>query len=111
MSAPINTRVTTTGTESSAWIQLNRWGPSTYTFNIDWTDGSLEVQGTLVQVNRGETPATGDIFALAGLTGIVADTAVAIADQPMEFVRLTQTGGSGPNILHIMQGGLTDWGP
>lgn len=111
MSVPLNTRITTTGAGSSPWIQLNRWGPSNYMFNIDADGvGTVTVEGTLVQINRGETPITSDIFDLTGLTAIGVDTAIAISNQPMEFVRVTQT-GAGTNVTHIMQGGLTDWGP
>lgn len=89
------------------WFQLNRWGPQIYTFAISFSGtATVDLEITFVQLNRNATISSNDIFTLPSGVGITSNTAINVADMPIEFVRINQVGGTGTVSLHIMQSGL-----
>lgn len=110
MSTPLNKRITyAAGTGAKDWFMLNRWSPSNYTVNIIMSGtATVDLEGTLVQLNRGDTATPDDIFVLPGGASITATAAVNVADVPVEALRINQTAGIGTVTMHIMQGGRTD---
>lgn len=109
MSVPINTKkIGSAGTGAKDWIPVNRWGPSNYTINLTFNGAAtVNVEATLVQLNRGEAAVSTDIFTLPSLGAITANVAVQVSDTPFEFIRVNQTAGVGSVDIHIMQGGRT----
>lgn len=110
MSAPLNKKITyAAGVGAKAWFPLNRWGPSNYTITIIKTGTvSINVEGTVVQLNRGDTIAAGDVFTLPSGATITANTSFGVSDLPLEAIRVNQTSGTGTVSMHIMQAGQTD---
>ena len=116
MSAYINTKqVNSAGTGAKPWIQLNRWGAPHYMVNVTVNGAATyTIEGTLVQLNRQETAAASDIFAVddAQYTSIAGQTSTAsyqLAPGPLEFIRINQTAGGGSVDFHVVQSGQTDW--
>lgn len=108
MSIYLNKKIVyASGVGEKDWFALNRWGVPNYTLNIIINGtASVNVEGTLAQINRGEAATADDVFTLPGATGITSTQAVNSADLPLEFVRINQVSGTGTVTLHIMQGGL-----
>lgn len=110
MSTPLNKRKTyAAGVGAKDWFMLNRWSPSSYTVNLILDAGvTVDLEGTAIQLNRGETATADDIFVLPGGSAISATTAISVVDVPLEAIRINQTAGVGSAIMHVMQGGRTD---
>ena len=91
-------------------ILLDRWGyPS---FTITETEGSDNVvfEGTLAQINRGETPVWMPLLVEEGGRGgsgvnELSNSIGLFAGAPLEAIRLTVSGGSGDVAGHVMQSG------
>jgi hypothetical protein len=110
MSTPLNKRKTyAAGVGAKGWFMLNRWSPSNYIVNIIISGvATVDLEGTMVQLNRGETTTASDIFVLPGGASIAASVAVNVADVPIEAIRINQTAGAGTVTMHIMQAGRDD---
>lgn len=92
------------GVGAKAWIPLNRWdNGSNYSLVIGISGtATVTVQGTLDQINRGQTPKAFDIENAVDLTTSVD---LNITDTPLEAIRVNQTAGTGTVEFHVMQGG------
>ena len=116
MSTYINTnQINSAGVGAKPWIQLNRWGAPHYIIRATVNGAATyTIEGTLVQLNRGQIAAASDIFPVddAQYTPIIAQTTTQtfqLAPGPLEFIRVNQTAGAGSVDLHVMQSGQTDW--
>lgn len=107
MSSPLNTLVTHAGADNTVY-PLNRWGPAQYAVQL--LTGTWTVEGTLAQLNRGETAVWGAVSDAGGtpITTIAAsgNQILNLAEGPFEAVRLTSVGAG---TIRIMQQGFTDW--
>lgn len=70
-------------------IPLNRWGEDDYTVQVK-TGGTLNVEGTLDRINRGETATYATLSDKEGtaLSALAVGIAV-INETPLEAIRLT----------------------
>lgn len=109
MSTYINSDFNLLTTETKI-IPLNgRWSVGDYAIQV--SAGSALVEGTISQINRGQTAVWSTLDDSGGtpLTAVViASGLVDIQNNPMEAIRITATGTT---TGRVMQGGLTDWGP
>ncbi len=110
MSSVINRDVSHSGATNTV-VPMNRWGPPNYSFQLE--SGTWTVEGTIDQINRGDTPTWFTLSGVLQSTGTLTPiAAVAVAgiysidDAPVEAIRATSTGAGESRIMQI---GLTDW--
>lgn len=84
-------------------ILLNRFANDDLTLQVE-TGGTVSLEGTLAQINRGDTPTWATVNDNGG-TPITAQGPglVSIEDTPLEAVRVTSTGASTGRVMQ--QGG------
>lgn len=107
MSSPINVKqVNDAGAGEKEWISLNRFGEDNITLNAVVNGlATFTIEGTLVQLNRGQPLAAEDVFSITNLVDLTASTSANIEDTPLEAIRVNQTAGAGDVTLHVMQQG------
>ena len=92
-------------TDGTTIVSLNgRWTDSGCSVVIDFTGtGTVNVQGTISKINRGETAVWFDI---PGLTGITADASQVITNTPFEALKIEGvTMAAGGAQVQILQAG------
>lgn len=106
MSAYINRKQTdnVSGVGGKPWIPANRWGfGADFSILVEITGtATVDVEGTLDQINRGDIPK---VFKIQNATGLTTTTALNITDTPLEAIRVNQLSGTGTVAFHVMQGG------
>lgn len=97
----INVTQSHTTTGFKAPIMLSRHNDPQYSVSIDiGGGGTVTVQGTLSQLNRGEAAVWFDI---ASLTSITTDTFSKLTNTPLEAMRLNVTAVTDTIGLQVMQ--------
>lgn len=88
-------------------ILLNRWGKDDYTLKVsDTGTTAYTLQGTLDQINRGQTAEWFTLVDNQG-TSLAALTAVGtyvVSETPLEAVRISH-GAETASTFHVMQNG------
>jgi hypothetical protein len=96
MAAYVNTPFSLAGAESVI-IPVNRWGYPKYSIQVE--TGSALVEGTLSQLNRGDT-AVWDTLDDSGGTALTALTGLASVEEiPIEAIRITATGATSGRVM------------
>lgn len=88
-------------------IPLSRWGKDDYTLKVSATGTTAyTLQGTLDQINRGETAEWFTLVDNQGtsLSGLTAPGAYVVSETPLEAVRINH-GASTASVFHVMQNG------
>ena len=93
----------TAATGLQPWIPVNRWVEGTYTVTYDFGAATVDLEGTLAHINRGEDPD--DAFGITGATGLTGSGQLTIVDVPLDAIRLNVTAGLLTGKIRIQQNG------